>query len=116
MPERGFLSVSCFESRRQRAWQSARPGSHPAYGNGHGSGQSASVPHAMVGDAYNLACLNADGRQVIRRDAANCPTPNGPDVDFGIAPILVRLGDRDQLVVGQKTQLLATTMKSMVRR
>jgi polyvinyl alcohol dehydrogenase (cytochrome) len=57
----------------------------------------------LAGDAYNLACLNAFGRQVIRGDASNCPTPIGPDVDFGMAPILVEGNSGELLVVGQKT-------------
>jgi polyvinyl alcohol dehydrogenase (cytochrome) len=35
---------------------------------------------------------------------ANCPEPNGPDHDFGNAPILTRLADgRDVIVIGQKS-------------
>ena len=37
-------------------------------------------------------------------DAANCPDPPGPDVDFGMAPILTTRKDgREVLVVGQKS-------------
>jgi polyvinyl alcohol dehydrogenase (cytochrome) len=52
---------------------------------------------ATAEDAYNLACVAA-------QDTENCPTPVGPDLDFGMAPILVRaIGGRDILVVGQKS-------------
>ena len=45
-------------------------------------------------DAYISACP----------DAVNCPDPAGPDVDFGMAPILVTRKDgREVLVVGQKS-------------
>ncbi|HWZ42759.1 MAG TPA: PQQ-binding-like beta-propeller repeat protein [Candidatus Saccharimonadales bacterium] len=34
----------------------------------------------------------------------NCPDPNGPDYDFGNAPILTRLANgRDRIVIGQKS-------------
>jgi polyvinyl alcohol dehydrogenase (cytochrome) len=57
----------------------------------------------LADDAYNLACLNAFGRQVIRGDASNCPEPIGPDVDFGMAPILVDTRAGPRLIAGQKT-------------
>ena len=39
-----------------------------------------------------------------RRNRENCPSPPGPDVDFGMAPILVERRDgREILVVGQKS-------------
>jgi polyvinyl alcohol dehydrogenase (cytochrome) len=45
-------------------------------------------------DTWNLACP----------DGANCPTPTGPDVDFGMAPLLVTRPDgKEVLVVGQKS-------------
>jgi polyvinyl alcohol dehydrogenase (cytochrome) len=33
----------------------------------------------------------------------NCPSTNGPDHDFGSPPMLVRAGERDLLVIGQKS-------------
>ena len=33
----------------------------------------------------------------------NCPETNGPDVDFGSPPMLVRTGGRDLIVIGQKS-------------
>lgn len=50
---------------------------------------------ATKNDTWNLSCP----------DNPNCPTPTGPDVDFGMAPILVydKVSQRDMLVVGQKS-------------
>jgi polyvinyl alcohol dehydrogenase (cytochrome) len=33
----------------------------------------------------------------------NCPETNGPDVDFGSPPMLTRAGNRDLIVIGQKS-------------
>jgi polyvinyl alcohol dehydrogenase (cytochrome) len=39
-----------------------------------------------------------------QRPGVNCPTPNGPDFDFGSAPILKHLkGGKDMLFAGQKS-------------
>jgi polyvinyl alcohol dehydrogenase (cytochrome) len=39
-----------------------------------------------------------------QRPGANCPTPNGPDFDFGSSPILKHLpGGKDILLAGQKS-------------
>lgn len=52
---------------------------------------------ATAKDAYNLACVVPVNRE-------NCPDPMGPDVDFGMAPILARRADGSEiLVVGQKS-------------
>lgn len=48
------------------------------------------------GDAFTLACTGPDNRQ-------NCPSPPGPDVDFGMAPVIVSVDGRDVLVAGQKS-------------
>lgn len=48
-------------------------------------------------DAFNMACTQAAYRD-------NCPDPPGPDLDFGMAPILVTRPDgKDILVAGQKS-------------
>jgi polyvinyl alcohol dehydrogenase (cytochrome) len=48
-------------------------------------------------DAFTMACTVPENRQ-------NCPTPAGPDVDFGMAPIIVTRQDgKEILVVGQKS-------------
>ena len=49
---------------------------------------------ATNGDAYNAACPVF----------VNCPEKSGPDLDFGMAPILVKRKDgKDILVAGQKS-------------
>jgi len=45
-------------------------------------------------DAYNSACGDK---------SANCPSENGPDYDFGSSALLVKSGNRDLVVVGQKS-------------
>jgi len=52
---------------------------------------------ATESDAFTMACTTARNRQ-------NCPAPAGPDLDFGMAPMLVTRPDgKDILVVGQKS-------------
>jgi polyvinyl alcohol dehydrogenase (cytochrome) len=48
-------------------------------------------------DAWNVACMP------FIEDHSNCPVENGPDVDYGSPPILLRDQDRDILVAGQKS-------------
>lgn len=58
------------------------------------SGQLIWNYQATSKDAYISACP----------DAVNCPDPPGPDVDFGMAPILTTRSDgKDVLLVGQKS-------------
>ena len=48
-------------------------------------------------DAFNMACTQAAYRD-------NCPDPAGPDLDFGMAPMLVTRQDgKEILVAGQKS-------------
>lgn len=48
-------------------------------------------------DAFTMACTSATARQ-------NCPDPPGPDLDFGMAPMLVTRPDgKEILVAGQKS-------------
>ncbi len=55
---------------------------------------------ATEGDAYNLACVAPSNRQ-------NCPSPLGPDLDFGMAPILAAAPDgRPVLLAGQKAGIV----------
>ena len=50
-----------------------------------------------TGDAFNMACTQASFRE-------NCPDPPGPDLDFGMAPMLVTRPDgKEILVAGQKS-------------
>ncbi len=49
-------------------------------------------------DAYTMACGLGGG------GGPNCPTPPGPDLDFGMSPMLVTRPDgKEILVVGQKS-------------
>ena len=51
-------------------------------------------------DAFNMACT-----QLAYRD--NCPDPSGPDLDFGMAPMLVTRPDgKEILVAGQKSGMV----------
>lgn len=50
---------------------------------------------ATLNDTWNLACLGGD---------PNCPLKEGPDLDFGMAPLLVKRQDgTDVLLAGQKS-------------
>ena len=52
---------------------------------------------ATSDDAFNMACTQLRFRE-------NCPDPVGPDLDFGMAPMLVARPDgREILVAGQKS-------------
>jgi polyvinyl alcohol dehydrogenase (cytochrome) len=54
------------------------------------------VFQGTTGDAFNMACG--------RRRGPNCPAEDGPDFDFGAAPILARTGTGDDiLLAGQKS-------------
>ena len=51
---------------------------------------------SLAGDAWNMACFIGGGE--------NCPEENGPDLDIGAPPMLMRLQDgREILVAGQKS-------------
>lgn len=59
------------------------------------TGEPAWTFQATEADAFTMACSTR---------GANCPSPPGPDLDFGMAPMLVTLEDgRDALVAGQKS-------------
>ena len=61
------------------------------------SGELDWIFQATEGDAFTMACTSPRNRQ-------NCPAPPGPDVDFGMAPILVERPDgKEILVAGQKS-------------
>jgi polyvinyl alcohol dehydrogenase (cytochrome) len=52
----------------------------------------------LPGDAYNSSCRNK---------AANCPSDNGPDYDYGSSALMVRTPEgRDMLVAGQKSGMV----------
>src|SRR5690606_28430805 len=47
-------------------------------------------------DAFNMACSISPAHP-------NCPTPMGPDRDFGAPPLLARARGGDLLIAGQKS-------------
>jgi len=55
---------------------------------------------AQSGDAWNAACLWSVSDQV------GCPTPEGPDIDFGATTMLVEIDGREALVAGAKSGVL----------
>lgn len=55
---------------------------------------------AQVGDAWNAACL------WMVSDQSGCPSPVGPDIDFGATTMLVSVEDRELLVAGAKSGVL----------
>ncbi len=62
-----------------------------------GTGRLAWSFQATTEDAFTMACSAPLNRQ-------NCPSPPGPDLDFGMAPMLVTRPDgKVVLVVGQKS-------------
>ena len=60
------------------------------------NGSTAWAWQATAGDAWNMGCEAVD--------RTNCPPEDGPDFDFGAAPMLVRTSaGKDILVAGQKS-------------
>ena len=55
---------------------------------------------AQANDAWNAACLWSVSDQV------GCPTPVGPDIDFGATTMLVELEGREIVVAGAKSGIL----------
>lgn len=85
-----------------------------------GTGENYSRPASGTSDAI-IAMSLKDGsiqwvRQTISEDAwngactipghANCPEDTGPDADFGAPAILLRVGERDLLIAGQKSGMV----------
>jgi polyvinyl alcohol dehydrogenase (cytochrome) len=61
------------------------------------TGELAWSYQGLAEDAYTMACTTPTNRE-------NCPAPPGPDLDFGMAPMLVTRPDgREILVAGQKS-------------
>lgn len=57
---------------------------------------------ATSGDAYVIGTFSENGTKMV--PCANCPDPTGPDLDFGMAPVLTKTPEgRDVLIVGQKS-------------
>ncbi len=61
------------------------------------TGEIAWIRQTTAGDAWNVACMPTTPNK------ANCPEEIGPDVDFASPPILIRDGEREILVAGQKS-------------
>ena len=62
-----------------------------------GTGELAWSFQATPEDAFTMACTSSTARQ-------NCPDPPGPDLDFGMSPMLVTRPDgKEILVAGQKS-------------
>lgn len=60
------------------------------------SGELDWVFQATANDAFTMACTT--------RTTQNCPAPPGPDVDFGMAPMIVERPDGSEiLIAGQKS-------------
>ena len=60
------------------------------------SGAVVWIMQASAGDAWNMACE--------AEDRVNCPPEDGPDYDFGAAPILATTPDgKDIILAGQKS-------------
>jgi polyvinyl alcohol dehydrogenase (cytochrome) len=58
------------------------------------TGQTVWTRQMLANDAYNSACGDK---------SPNCPPENGPDYDFGSSALLVKAGNRDLLLAGQKS-------------
>ena len=57
---------------------------------------------ATANDAYVIGKFNKEGTQM--KPCVNCPDPTGPDLDFGMAPVMTTNEDgKDILIVGQKS-------------
>ncbi|MEL7538363.1 MAG: PQQ-binding-like beta-propeller repeat protein [Pseudomonadota bacterium] len=61
------------------------------------SGDIVWVTQTTPRDAWNVACME------FIENKTNCPEEEGPDLDFGAPPMLVRADDREVLVAGQKS-------------
>jgi polyvinyl alcohol dehydrogenase (cytochrome) len=64
------------------------------------TGQIRWVRQMITGDAWNASCG-------LRSNNINCPKEDGPDLDFGASPILVKAaGGRDIILAGQKSGMI----------
>ncbi len=60
------------------------------------------ITQTLAGDAYTIACMDPSPEAQVA-----CPESDGPDLDFGSAPILVTRGDGSRLLLaGQKSGVL----------
>lgn len=66
------------------------------------SGKIRWVQQMLQGDAWNASCGRA-----AQRNNINCPKEDGPDLDFGAPPILVKAADgSDVILAGQKSGII----------
>ncbi len=56
------------------------------------------ITQTTAGDAYTVACMDHTPEAMVA-----CPDSNGPDLDFGASPILIRKPDGSRLLAGQKS-------------
>lgn len=59
------------------------------------NGQIQWAKQAIPKDAWNGACMIPNH--------PNCPEDNGPDADFGAPPMLIKYGEKDLIIAGQKS-------------
>lgn len=63
------------------------------------TGERIWTTQTLAGDAYTIACMDPDPKAQVA-----CPESNGPDLDFGSSPVLVKRDNgRDLLLAGQKS-------------
>ena len=63
------------------------------------SGEIKWITQTLSGDSYTIACLDSSPEAQVA-----CPDSNGPDLDFGSSPVLVKRSDGTRLLLaGQKS-------------
>ena len=90
-PERGVLYVGTGEAYTSPAADT----SDAVLAFSLATGKRQWAKQLLGGDAWNMACFIGE--------AANCPEEDGPDLDIGASTILWAGGERDYLLVGQKS-------------
>ena len=90
-PERGVLYVGTGEAYTSPAADT----SDAVLAFSLATGKRQWAKQLLGGDAWNMACFIGE--------AANCPEEDGPDLDIGASTVLWSGGERDYLLVGQKS-------------
>lgn len=98
-----WAGVTLDEKRRRLYVGSGENYSSPADGSSDAiiafdmdDGEIVWIMQATAGDAWNMGCET--------ESRTNCPPENGPDYDFGAAPILTTIsGGKDIILAGQKS-------------
>ncbi|NWG47417.1 MAG: PQQ-binding-like beta-propeller repeat protein [Alphaproteobacteria bacterium] len=91
VPELGLLVIGTGQSYTSPA----TPASDALVALSLADGAPRWIHQATPGDAWNAACARGGG--------ANCPSEDGPDFDFGAAPVIVSVGGRTVVIGGQKS-------------